>query len=330
MSWQGQLNKFRWLVLSLVMLVLILLPFLHLYQTYAAAHAYDLLNPSEKLIYDSMEWLSRPFVDDPVEGLNALKGTTWSGTLFGLRLSDPLSLLGQIAASKTIYWPFVLTALLPIILTLLMGRFYCGWICPATFLYELNDNLGTWLRRAGLPISQRRLDRRVKYLVLLAGVLIGMLSGAVVFAAMYPPAIIGREIYYAVAAGGFGVGMVFFILSLLFDLLVARRGFCRYICPGGALYSLLGRFRLLRIQRKVTACNDCAKCNTVCQFGLDPWHDNFGQECNNCTACIAVCPTEALVFKLKPKDVAFQGPGHLGQGYKKQQGGIIPPRTGAA
>ena len=327
MNWQRQLNKLRWLLLSLVMVMLILLPFLHLYQTYAAAHAYDLLKPSQKLIYDSMELISQAVVDDPVEDLNKLKGTTWSGKLFGLSVSDPLSVVGQITASKTVYWPFVVTALLPIILTVLLGRFFCGWICPATLLYELNDNLGTWLRRAGLPISRRRLDRRLKYFVLLMGMVIGMFSGAVVFAGIYPPAIIGREIYYAIAVGGFGVGIVFFLLTLLFDLMVARRGFCRYVCPGGALYTLLGRFRILRIQRKVAACNDCTKCNTVCQFGLDPWHDGFGQECNNCSACIAVCPTEALGFKLKTTDTPFQGTGHLGQEYRKQQG-VSESQTG--
>jgi len=324
LSWQRHLNKLRWLVLSLVMLMLVLIPFLHLYQSYEAAHAYDLLKPGERLIYDSMEFISGPFISDPENDLDGLKGTTWSGTLFGLALSDPLALLGQISASLSLHWSFLLTALIPILLTLLAGRFFCGWICPATFIYELNDNLGTWLRRAGLPISRRKLDRRIKYVVLLMGVLIGMFTGAVMFAAIYPPAILGREIYYAIAVGGFGSGMVFFILTLLFDLLVARRGFCRSICPGGALYSLLGRFRLLRIQRKVETCNDCTKCNAVCQFDLDPWHDDFGQECNNCSACIAVCPTDALVFEMKYKDQPFQGAGHLGQDYKKQQGDIKP------
>ncbi|MDH5180100.1 MAG: 4Fe-4S binding protein [Gammaproteobacteria bacterium] len=312
------LNRLRWVVLSSVMLLLILIPFLHLYQTYEAAHAYDLLTPGEKFIADSMETLTKPFVTDPAEDLNGLKGTTWSGKLFGLALSDPLSVVGQSAAGKTLYWPFIVTALIPVLLTVVFGRFFCGWICPATLLYELNDNLGAWLRRAGLPVSRRRLDRRLKYLVLAAGVVLSLFSGAVLFAAIYPPAIIGREIYYAIAVGGFGVGIVFFLLTLLFDLMVARRGFCRYVCPGGALYSLLGHFRLLRIQRKVTHCNDCAKCNVVCQFGLDPWHDDFGQECNNCTACIAVCPTDALKFEWRRFDAAFQGPGHLGHEYKKQ------------
>ena len=103
--------------------------------------------------------------------------------------------------------------------------------------------------------------------------------------------------------------------------MVTRRGFCRYVCPGGALYSLLGHFRLFRIKRDVTLCNDCAKCNVVCQFGLDPLHDNFTRECNNCTACIAVCPTDALIFTASFKDQEFQGPGHLGHEYRRHETG---------
>ena len=310
------LNKLRWVVLSSVFSILILLPFIHLYQTYEAAHAYDLLTPTEKFISDTMESLTSPFVKEPEE-LNAVKGNTWSGTLFGLQLSDPLAVVGQVAASLSFYWAFILTALIPVIATLLFGRFYCGWICPATLIYELNDNLAAWLRKAGLPVSRRNLDRRIKYVVLAVGIALSIYFGAVMFGSIYPPAIIGREIYYAIALGGFGAGAVFFIMTLLFDLMVTRRGFCRYVCPGGALYSLLGRYRLFRIKRNVETCNDCAKCNVVCQFGLDPLQDDFGMECNNCSACIAVCPTDALTFTVNTKDVPYQGPGHLGHKYRK-------------
>jgi ferredoxin-type protein NapH len=138
-------------------------------------------------------------------------------------------------------------------------------------------------------------------------------------ASIYPPAIVGREMYYSIALGGFSSGAVFFLMTMLFDLLVARRGFCRYLCPGGALYSLLGRYRLVRIKRLVATCNDCVKCNAVCEFDLNPMRDDFGQECNNCAACIAVCPTDAMTFIVSPRDAPPQGPGHLGRQYRAQQ-----------
>ena len=307
---------------SLVFAMLIALPFLHIYQTYVAAHAYDLLSASEKQLYDVMEALTGPFTDDPAQDLDAVKGNTWSGTFWGWKLSDPLAAAGQAAAGvKTglpLYWPFLITAAIPIVLTIVFGRFFCGWICPATFLYELNTNFAAWLRWAGLKPGNRHFDKRLKYAVLAVGLVLSAVTGSVMVAAVYPPAIIGREIYYGVALGGFGAGTVFFLATLLFDLLVARRGFCRYLCPGGALYSLLGRYRLVRIRRIVETCNDCAKCNAVCEFGLDPLRDGFGQECNNCTACMAVCPTDALTFTLRISDFPAQGPGHLGRQYRDE------------
>lgn len=310
------LNKLRWLSLLVVFTMLVYLPYAHLYQTYEAAHAYDLLADSEKRIYDIMETLTSPFVDDPTEDLDAIKGNTWSGTFFGLKLSDPLAAVGQIFSGLTFYFPFLLTAAIPVVFTIIFGRFFCGWICPATLLYELNTNLAAWLKNVGLKTGNRRFDKRAKYLVLTVGLLLSVVSGSVLIAGIYPPAIIGRELYYSIALGGFGIGTMFFIGTLLFDLLVARRGFCRYLCPGGALYSLLGHFRLFRIQRIVENCNDCAKCNAICEFGLDPQRDGFGGECNNCTACIAICPADALTFSMHTMDIPYQGPGHLGRNFK--------------
>ncbi len=301
------LNKLRWVSLSVVFAMLVVLPFLHLYQTYVAAHAYDLLGSRERLIYDVVEWFTAPFTDDPEEDLNQIKGTTWSANFFGFKISDPLAVVGQIAAGLKLYWAFILTALVPVLATVMLGRFFCGWICPATFLYELNGTLAAWLRKSGLPLGDKEFDKRIKYLVLAVGLVLSMFVGSVAVAAIYPPAVVGREIYYAIGQGAFGAGAVFFLLTLLFDLLVARRGFCRYLCAGGALYSLLGRYRLFRIRRIVETCNDCAKCSVVCEFGLDPMHDGFGQECNNCSACIAVCPTDALTFKVGIHDDPYKG-----------------------
>jgi ferredoxin-type protein NapH len=317
------INKLRWLSLLAVFSLLVLIPLLHLYQTYVAAHAYDLLAPPEKRLHDLMESLTTPFTSDPERDLDNLKGSTWSGTLFGLALSDPLAVLGQMAAGLSLYWPFLVTALLPILLSILLGRFFCGWLCPASLIYELGSIFRGFLQYAGFHPGQRHFSPRfgfgLKYGVLALGLALSALAGANLFAAIYPPALVGREIYYFIALGGLGGGAAFFIATLLLDLLVTRRFFCRYLCPGGALYSLLGRWRPVRIRRIVENCNDCAKCNVACEFGLDPMRDDFGQECNNCTACMAACPTEAMTFIISPFDHPAQGPGHLGRKYRRQQ-----------
>jgi ferredoxin-type protein NapH len=310
------LNKLRWMVLVTVFATLVLIPGLSVYQNFRAAHAYDFLSTSEKVLYNVMEAITDPFTDDPVVDLQAVKGTTWSANILGLKVSDPLAVLGQAAASLRVNWTFAATALIPILLAVVFGRVFCGWICPATLLFELNSNLAVLLEKLGFRTGRRRLDKRLKYVVLLAGILLSAYTGAVWFASIYPPAVLGREIYYAIALGGFSTGAIFLAFCLLFDLLISRRGVCRYLCPGGALYALLGRYRAVRVQRDVSQCNDCGRCDAVCEFALTPMRDGFGQDCTNCSACIAACPTDALGFQLKFSDQTPLGAGHLGREYR--------------
>lgn len=309
-------NLMRRVILTLAFTPLLLLPTATIYQHFLAAHAYDMLPAGDRRLYDVMFRLTDWFITDP-DQFDLVKGTTWAATLLGYKISDPLAVVSQLSARFHMFWPLAASAVIPVLFTVLFGRFFCGWICPANLLYELADTFGAILREAGLPLGDRRFDRRLKYLVLAVGVAASAVLGNVVMSPIYPPAIVGREIYYTIAGTAAGAGTAFFAVTVLFDLLVAKRGFCRYLCPGGALYSLLGRYRLVRIQRQVSLCNDCTKCNRACMFDLDPMADGFGQECNNCAACIAVCPTGSLSFALAAKDAAPQGPGHLGAGFKR-------------
>ena len=312
------INALRWFIMVLAFTPLIFLPYATVYQHFLAAHAYDLLSTADQRIYDAMYWLTGSFITDAKQ-LDIVKGTTWSATFWGYKISDPLAMFGQLSARGHIFWPLVVSAALPVALTIVFGRFFCGWICPANLIYEITDKIAGYLQAAGLSRGDKRFDPRIKYAVLAIGIVASAWIGTVAMSAIYPPAIIGRESYYYIASSAIGSGTAFFALTLLFDILVARRGFCRYVCPGGALYSLLGRYRMLRVQRKVELCNDCTKCNKACMFELNPMADGFGQECNNCAACIAVCPTGSLTFALKSRDCAPQGPGHLGAMHKRSR-----------
>ncbi len=96
--------------------------------------------------------------------------------------------------------------------------------------------------------------------------------------------------------GAFGGGMILLALSLVLELF-SRRAICSYLCPGGAFFSLLGKFRILRVKRNDSSCIQCVQCNQTCGLNLKPMTENLGMECNNCTACIASCPSNALSLK---------------------------------
>lgn len=235
---------------------------------------------------------------NPDRLLGAFQGTMWSLRFAGVSISDPLAVLDAMAAGRRLLLPLLLTAAIPLGLELLFGRVFCAWLCPVGFLLEWTGKLRALLRLAELPERDVRFSRATKYLLLAAGTLLAVGAGLPFFALLHPPAVFSREVHIllsggALTAGGFLLGVV-----ALFELLVSRRGWCRYLCPGGALYAACGALRLVRVRRDPDACTRCGTCVRRCEMGLRPMIDQTGAECDNCGLCVSGCPTRALSFGL--------------------------------
>jgi len=239
-------------------------------------------------------------LEDPAPVTQIVRGSVWTLKMGTFIVSDPLAVLDFIGASRAIFDTFLITALIPVLMSLLLGRVFCGWICPADLLFEM----GGVARRIAAIGTDVSFARATKYAVLGIGVVAALLLGTQVFAEIYPPRIVSSELYLWITFGVFGAGAWFMIALVAFEIFVSRRFWCRYICPGGALYSMLGRWRVLRLKVDRAACTDCTLCNRVCEFGLEPMSGRFGMECNNCGLCIRACATDAIVWRIgaPPRD----------------------------
>jgi polyferredoxin len=82
---------------------------------------------------------------------------------------------------------------------------------------------------------------------------------------------------------------------------------CRYLCPYGALMSLVSLLSPVKIRRDAEACIDCSKCARACPAGLpvDRLMQIRSAECSACMVCVAACPAQnALQFALPPRRTA--------------------------
>ncbi len=87
---------------------------------------------------------------------------------------DPLVALGTILTTHTLY-AGLLWAIATVILTIILGRFFCGWLCPFGALHHFIGYLGSLGRSTKEKIAANRSmgSQRIKYYVLL-----GLLSPA--------------------------------------------------------------------------------------------------------------------------------------------------------
>lgn len=251
-----------------------------------------------------------------LDRLQIIQGNPWAASVMDIKLIDPLAGVESQVARRGFSRTAMLAMIIPVGFTVLLGRVFCSWICPAGFLFETADTVRRRLGRAGTRPRETRLPRWVKYGLLGMGLVVSALVAAPVLGAFYPPALFARELNRAVfafmgSAGSEGIstgvvavtGVTLFLAGIVaVETTLSRRIWCRYLCPGGALYAALGSRRLVRVQRSLAACTDCASCSPACGMGLNPMRDLTGAECDNCMECITSCPDGALTLTLGTRD----------------------------
>ncbi len=227
-----------------------------------------------------------------------VRGDVWAAQIGKWKFTDPLAFLGNWSRSKKIHGPLFLAALIPILAALLLGKVFCGWICPMGLLFELNGRLRRFLKNMGLPLLDLKMPAVVKFFVLGIGLVTGLMFGAHFLFIIYPPKVFSGEIYLSITRSTFTFGAVFLLSLIFLELLLAPRIWCRSLCPGGALYTLLSWFRFLRIRNDRRRCTDCGICDRACPYEIQPSKGNLSSECDHCGVCIDKCPVNTLSFSV--------------------------------
>lgn len=218
----------------------------------------------------------------PISGLMNLKYTLATGTLHG---AHPAALLLFLAVCTS---------------ALLVKKGFCGFVCPVGFAGEMAGLLGARLALArALP---RWLDlplRAIKYLILgffLWTILLKMPAaaiGAFLSGSTNLTADIRMFLFFAAPSTG-----AMITAGLLFGLpLLVKHGWCRYLCPYGALLGLLSFLSPLKIHRNTSACTGCGRCARACPSALpvDQKTVILSDECTGCLTCVGRCPEEGAL-----------------------------------
>lgn len=194
----------------------------------------------------------------------------------------------------------LITVLTVFIITVLCGRFFCGFVCFFGTLQELIAFLSKKIlpKKRQFPPKFDHLLKFIKYFILLF-IIVGIWILALpVDSSFNPWGVFGMLVSGNLSAVTTAIPTVgfFILMAILICSIFIERFFCRYLCPLGALFAIVSGKRIYKIRRESDTCSNCGLCTKKCSMGIDiPEKDAVTSgECINCMQCITVCPRESL------------------------------------
>ena len=252
-------------------------------------------------------------------------------------VGDPLIALNSFA--NGVWKPAMLIAVAMLVLPLIAGRAFCGYVCPMGTIVELT---GGKSRPSRLSPATRRILRTLPAFVLIActGLLLFASSVFLLFdplstltrsatvllyplldrlvrlvgdaASLAPPlrspvdavnsVLAGRLVFAQPLAYGLALGVLAMLAAILGMSWLEPRLWCRDLCPLGALLGQVGRVAPAGRKVDPEACISCGRCAEVCP--LDAVSEDFQAtdttRCQLGFECADVCPTDAISFGARP------------------------------
>lgn len=252
------------------------------------------------------------FFATPFIGPRIAEGTLASSIWFGtLRLSDPFVLLQSLAAGHGIAASAIIGGLVvAAFYALVGGRVFCGWVCPINVVTDSARGLRRLLRWRNPKLL--RLDKRLRYVILVGCLAGSFLSSVVVWELVNPINMVMRTVVFGLWMGGLASMVGIF----LFDLLVMPGGWCGHICPVGAFYGVMGKHSVVQVAAvRREDCTNCGDCFEYCPEPqvIAPALRGIGGhgvaiqdvDCLRCGRCLDVC--DANVFSFAAGGVYLEG-----------------------
>ncbi|CAB1058001.1 Polyferredoxin NapH (periplasmic nitrate reductase) [Olavius sp. associated proteobacterium Delta 1] len=237
--------------------------------------------------------------------IQILEGTLSGSRLLGFHLIDPLAAFQVILSSKIVMVNLIIGVVTIFLIYLMFGgRSFCSWICPYHWLAELGEKIHQILKKEKI-IKNHPFDRKIRYYFYGFFLVLALITGFTVFETINPVAIISRFIVY-----GPSLMLLWVAALLIFEMSYSRRAWCRYFCPVGVSYQLIGLLSPLRIKWEKENCSNCKRCQSVCLVphvltdSINQGKSEYvnASDCTRCGLCVDICDDEALSYGVKYLD----------------------------
>ena len=264
--------------------------------------------------HDSRKWLRRRwitlifvnvlFLISYKLDIQLLEGALTASRFLGFHMADLNSALQVMLAYKHVVLNLLIGTVTVLILWILLGgRTFCSWVCPYHLVAEWTEKLHLMLAAKGW-VKDHDFHRGTRTVLYLIFVVLALVTNYTVYETISPTGILSRALIY-----GPGLILLWVALLLLIEIFYSRRFWCRYACPIGLTYGLVGQISPLRIKYDLRECKHEGDCRKVCMVPhvLDTVIKGraqdvevpIGADCTRCGMCVDTCPTNSLRFDIK-------------------------------
>jgi len=244
-----------------------------------------------------------------------LEGTLNGSRLFGFHLIDPFTAIEIFASTHEIHTNVIIGSLTLLVFYFFVGgEAYCAWVCPYGLLSEIGEYINYRLVKKKI-IKERKFNPNIRFFFWAVFIAAAAIDGYLVFEVINPIGIISRAIVY-----GESLALVWVFIVLLFEIFYSRRAWCKYICPVGTTYNLLGWVSLTKVKWDMNKCDHCGACLKACfedhvleitKAKYDKHREENGKtteiivngDCTLCGRCFDVCHTDAYNYEFRLKDL---------------------------
>lgn len=246
-------------------------------------------------------------------GMHGISGSLFALDIFGWPFGDPAALLQVLAMGESPAERLLFGAGCSLLLAFLLGRVFCGWLCPYGLLSE---GVAALTGSSGAFHASGRKELVCRSGVLTGCVLLVALCGYPALTLTAFPGTLSLA-PLVVWLDGFGGTLTELLLPpllmLLLEFLTGERLWCRFVCPQGFLLGCSARLGRLLVRRQgvplpvvqwqpeCCSCRGETPCRTACTLRVQP-RQKGGPDalrCTLCGACVTACAAKGRALRWK-------------------------------
>ena len=191
---------------------------------------------------------------------------------------------------------FVKTLAVLCLLTMIFGRFFCGYVCAFGALGDgvqfVSKKVQKKLKKKlpDIPSGVKKWLSRLPFVILTAIIILCALGVYGSLSGYSPWDVFSMATSLNFRLGGYVLGCVLLALILV-GMAWEPRFFCRFLCPMGAVFRLLPIFPWAILRRDRSQCGKgCSACTKNCPVEISLGEGGNAADCIRCEGCRGICP----------------------------------------